>query len=202
MNRSTNDTRPDKDFGGKEVTVGYVIDSSRKVPTIRLGWKPKHPTERKIGEEKFNGAGGVKEKGETLVRCIQRELWEEFGFWARQKHFKKVAVANFYKKNETTGDFEGPLPCHFYLVEFRRVWTDAELIHKFSMWLKGKLKDVLKVSTFEATKIPYNQMMPADEYILPLILEGKKFEVDVYYNHDRTEVLRKTVPKFVESFTE
>jgi hypothetical protein len=38
-------------------------------------------------------------------------------------------------------------------------------------------------------QIPYEEMWQDDEHWLPLLLEGKRFEGEFYFNEDATELL-------------
>ena len=42
---------------------------------------------------------------------------------------------------------------------------------------------------FPVEEIPYGEMWQDDEYWLPLLLEGKRYEGDFYFNKDATELL-------------
>jgi 8-oxo-dGTP diphosphatase len=46
---------------------------------------------------------------------------------------------------------------------------------------------------FSFDKIPYHEMWQDDEYWLPLILEGKMFDGDFYFNEDGSELLRHSI---------
>jgi 8-oxo-dGTP pyrophosphatase MutT (NUDIX family) len=133
-------------------TVSIVYQA----PMILLGMKKK-----KFGTGRYNGFGGGVNDGEGLERCAIRETEEEAG----------ITIINPERIGRILFQFEVNEQNH--LVYFFRTTT-----------FNGVLKesDEMKPEWFHKENIPYEQMWPDDKYWLPLLLEGKKFRGDFYFD--------------------
>lgn len=117
------------------------------------------------GEGLWNGAGGKPEPGETIEQTMVRECQEEIGVTPLE--YEKVAIQDWLL---TDGQSDGQ--CHTYLC---RQWQGepAESEEMAPQW-------------FDIALIPYAQMWPSDGVCLPLILNGKKANVQIVINTDNS----------------
>ena len=124
----------------------------------------------RFGEGKWNGPGGKLRPGETPEDCARREVHEETGLRVRslrlhgalRHYFGQVDEPDWIVYQFSTTDFEGEP--------------------------KGSEEGFLR--WFPVGEIPYHEMWQDDEHWLPLLLEGKCFDGDFYFNEDGTELLR------------
>ena len=123
----------------------------------------------KFGEGKWNGAGGKLKPGETPREGAAREVHEETGLKVFNLKLHGVLRHDFGKGSEpdwivyifSTVDFEG---------EFRE-----------------SNEGILRWFAFD--EIPYDDMWQDDEHWLPLLLEGKRFNGEFYFNEDGSKLL-------------
>ena len=92
----------------RNVTLCYLFD--KKADRVLLAMK-----KRGFGAGKLNGVGGKVEKAESIEDALLRETREEIN--VNLKKFEKVAVINFYFKNNPIKSFLLPL-CPYPLCYF------------------------------------------------------------------------------------
>lgn len=144
-----------------EATLCQIIDDDR----ILLQKK----STGKFGEGKWNGPGGKLKLGESPYSGVIREVYEETG----------LLVSNL--------KYHGCLK-HF----FGNIKEVDWMVHIFSSKnYKGKLKesDEGELKWFSFREIPFREMWQDDKYWLPLLLEGKNFEGEFYFNEDGTKLI-------------
>ncbi len=123
---------------------------------------------RGFGAGKWNGYGGKVDTGETECVAAIRELKEESGLITTEETLQKVALIGFYFDNNLV--FE----CTVYTTH---------------NWKNEPIEtEEMRPQWFKLNNLPYSQMWAADAKWIPLILEGKRIEADVYFNTDGSKV--------------
>lgn len=134
-------------------------------PKVLLGMK-----KVRFGKGKYNGFGGGLKENESLEECVIRETFEESG----------VKIINPIRIGEILFQFENNEPDH--------------LVHFFkAMKFYGTLKESeeMRPEWFNIDEIPYNQMWDDDKYWLPLLIKGKKFQGNFYFNSELKIIKRE-----------
>lgn len=144
-----------------EATLCHIIDGDK----ILLQRK----SAGLFGEGKWNGVGGKLKAMETPHEGAAREALEETGLLVL--NLKLHGVLNFYFGDRDELDW---------------------VVHVFStITFEGRLKPsgegVLR--WFAVDEIPYGEMWQDDEHWLPLLLEGRRFDGDFYFNKEGTELI-------------
>jgi 8-oxo-dGTP pyrophosphatase MutT (NUDIX family) len=122
---------------------------------------------RRIGKDRWNGFGGGVEKTETIRQAAARELREESGLIVSPESLEKMAIINFHNKRK-----DGSALSYEIHVFLAGRWT-------------GELKTTDEMSDptwFDISGLPKEDMMPADRFWLPLILQGAKILGEVEYD--------------------
>ena len=123
---------------------------------------------RGFGAGKWNGYGGKVIENELPRTAAVRELKEESGLSVVEHDLEQAALVKFC--------FEGNqlFECHVFLA---KDW-------------KGKPceSEEMKPRWFSISQLPFKKMWVADNEWIPLILAGKKLEVEVNFNIDGSEV--------------
>jgi 8-oxo-dGTP pyrophosphatase MutT (NUDIX family) len=126
---------------------------------------------------KYNGFGGKLETGETIEQAAIRETYEESGHGVtiKKRNLNERAVIDFYfpKKPESNQRV------HIYMVH---IW-------KGKPFHSGEMKNF---KYFNFNDLPKEDMLDSDRYWLPMVLDGKRFNAEVYWKDDN-----KTVKKFI-----
>lgn len=122
-----------------------------------------------FGADKWNGVGGKLKPNETPEDCVKREVLEETGLRILNVNFH--GILNFYFGNRS-----------------ERNW----IVYVFSTKaFEGKLRSseegTLRWFTFE--EIPYDEMWQDDKHWLPVLLEGKNFEGDFYFDEEGKKLI-------------
>ncbi|MCW3978563.1 MAG: 8-oxo-dGTP diphosphatase [Candidatus Bathyarchaeota archaeon] len=127
-------------------------------------------TTGRFGEEKWNGPGGKLRPSETPEDCARREVHEETDLRVRDLRLHGALRHYFGKVDEPD-------------------W----IVHQFSATeFEGEPKDSDEgeLRWFLVDEIPYQEMWQDDEHWLPLLLNGRDFSGDFYFNAEGTELLR------------
>ena len=142
-------------------TVTIIIDNGK----VLLQKK----TKGRFGEGKWNGPGGKLKPGETSEECAVREVKEETGLTVSDVHLHG-ALKHYF------GDVDQPTwnVYQFAATEHQGDPKESE---------EGELR------WFPVDQIPYDEMWQDDEHWLPLLLKGKRFEGEFYFNEDATQLL-------------
>ena len=125
---------------------------------VLLGLKRGNP---KIGKNTLNGPGGHLEPGETIIDCLLRETWEEFGIILDPKKVEKCAVITFYACD--VPDFE---------VHVFRTKSFKGKPHATSSMIPG---------WYSIENLPVDRMLESDQSWFPQLIRGEKFNASVYY---------------------
>jgi 8-oxo-dGTP diphosphatase len=143
-----------------EATLCYIIRYG-KILLIRK--------KKGLGEGVWNGPGGKLEKGESLQDCAKRETYEEAHIVPEAP--KKIGELNFYFGQTEEVDWH----VHVFVAdEFDGI--EKETDEAAPKW-------------FRIERIPYDEMWPDDQIWMPLMLEGKKFVGDFYFDRDARNLL-------------
>lgn len=122
-----------------------------------------------FGEGKWNGVGGKLESNERPEDCAKREVREETGL--RISNLKFHGVLNFYFGSRKQID-----------------WA----VHVFSTSVfEGKLRSSKEgnLRWFNFEDIPFDEMWEDDRYWLPLVLRGKSFHGNFYFDKEGKTIL-------------
>lgn len=123
----------------------------------------------RFGEGKWNGVGGKLNAGEHPKEGVVREALEETGFLVSK--LRKHGILKFYFGQNVTPDWL------VYVFSTRY----------FEGCLKSSEEGVLRWFTID--EIPYEDMWEDDKHWLPLLLEGKQFSGNFYFNEKGTKLL-------------
>ena len=144
-----------------EATLCHIVDGGRLLLQRKSAGL--------FGEGRWNGVGGKLKAGEAPREGAAREALEETGL--RVSNLKPHGVLNFYFGQKAVPDW---------------------VVHVFST---GSFEGGLEPSEegtlrwFALDEIPYDEMWQDDRHWLPLLLEGRRFNGDFYFNEDGTELL-------------
>lgn len=139
---------------------------------------------RKIGKGLYNGYGGGLEKGESMEKCLQREIKQECKINISLKKTEKIAIIDFHNRTEEGKKFVCKVHVYF--------------IHDFKGTPKES-KEMKKPKKFEVRRLPLKKMMPADKIWLPIILGGKKITAEFFYGPHQKKLTKKEKIKIVKS---
>lgn len=144
-----------------DLTVCHIIDGSRLLLIKNV---------RGISKGKWNAPGGKIEAAETPEEGAIREVQEETGL--------KIADLAYH----------GPL--NFYMDGQEALSFTVHLFSTKGFGGEVKSSSEGEVKWFDIDKIPYEEMWDDDIYWMPLMLKGRRFAVDFYYDKDNKKVVR------------
>lgn len=123
-----------------------------------------------FGQGKWNGFGGKLKKGEPLLECAIRELWEESGLKAKEKDLKWIGKIDFIFQNQPHLDH----PVDIFIL---RDWQGepSESSEMNPQW-------------FSIEEIPFGEMWSDDVYWFPELLKECLFEAVCTFQPDGEEV--------------
>ena len=104
---------------------------------------------RGFGKGKWNGVGGKKEDGETLLQAAAREVEEEIGVEVQGEDFEERGTLLF----SFEGDAQGPFLVHVFFV-YRWSGEPTESEEMAPRW-------------YSIDTVPYKDMWVDDEHWLP-----------------------------------
>lgn len=122
---------------------------------------------RGFGAGKLNGAGGKVEKGESITDALIRETKEEIN--VSLKEFEKVAVINFYFKNNPI-DKDFNQRAHVFIA-YKWEGEPSESEEMAPQWMDIK-------------ELPLEKMWSDDKYWLTAIISGKKLIASFLFNDE------------------
>ena len=131
---------------------------------------------KKIGKGCWNGYGGGVESGEPPEQTAVRELLEESKVVGRPQDLEKIALVYFHNQKSDGTTFV----CKVH-------------VYSLSRWEGGvEATDEMTTPTwFALDHLPFNTMLPADVFWLPLALRGKKLVATAHYGPFQKTLLGK-----------
>lgn len=120
-----------------------------------------------IGEGKWNGPGGKMKENENPQDCAVREIMEETG--VKISTPKLLGLLNFFKGKEL-----------FFI-------SHIFVSNEFDGEPKSGREGV--VNWFNFGELPFKEMWPDDKVWMPLMLQGKKFKGDFYFDENYEKLL-------------
>lgn len=132
----------------------------------------KHAT-RGISKGKWNGLGGKIEKWETPEQNAAREAREESG----------LSVSWLFYHGVLRAYMNGTEKLTILIHLFSTSHFDGRLSHSEEGVLKW----------FGADALPLGEMWDDDRHWIPLMLAGKRFDGDFYYNSDNSRVVKYAI---------
>jgi len=144
-----------------DMTVCHVLDGNKLLLKMAT---------RGISQGKWNGPGGKIDSSEDPEQCAIREVFEETG----------LEVRDLTSHGSLKFHMDGKEELSF-------------IVHLFSTKsFKGQIKstDEGEVRWFDADDVPYDAMWDDDKYWLYLMLNGRKFDMDVYFDEKNKRVLK------------
>ena len=122
----------------RQMSLCFLVDGNQ----VLLGWKAwGFGKDKQAGKDKWNGAGGKLQPGESLEQCAIREVEEEFG--VTPTSLIQVAVINFY----------------FPHVPEVENWNQQVHVFLVKSW-QGELKpsdEMVKLQWFEFDQVPFDR---------------------------------------------
>jgi 8-oxo-dGTP diphosphatase len=122
-----------------------------------------------LGAGVWNGPGGKIEKDESPQDCAKRETFEEVKVVPEAP--QKVGELKFYFGQSYDVDWH----VHVFVAD------DFDGIEKET--------DEAAPKWFRLDGIPYHEMWPDDRIWMPMMLSGKKFNGDFYFDRDAKELI-------------
>jgi 8-oxo-dGTP diphosphatase len=144
-----------------EATLCAILDDGR----VLLQKK----SSGRFGEGKWNGAGGKLRPGEDPTEGVTREVKEETGLTIEDP--RHHGVLDHYFGDKTTPAWSVHI---FSAPKFEGTLVESD---------EGELR------WFSLEEIPYEEMWEDDRHWLPLLLEGRDFDGDFYFDEDATELM-------------
>ncbi len=149
---------------GEMQTMCHILDGNKILLKMAV---------RGVSKGKWNAPGGKIEDGETPERCAIREVYEETGLKIR--NLFDHGVMNFY----LGGSNEVTITVHLFSTK------------EFDGSIKST--DEGEVRWFNLDEIPLEDMWDDDNYWMNLMLKGKRFDADFYFDEGSRHVTRYKV---------
>ena len=130
---------------------------------------------RGISKSKWNGVGGKMEPGESPEQSAAREALEESGLIVENLFYH--GLINFHNFGKEEVDFA----VHLFSTR------------KFSGTLLDKSDDNGELVWFPLNALPMSEMWKDDEYWLPHMLNGERFEADFYFDETNKNIARHEI---------
>lgn len=170
-----------------EATVGHLLQENGHGPEILLG---KRQSKRNFQNGKWNGGGGRRDRPETILRCLERELMEEFGVQIDQETVRHYTSVDYH---------------HPDLVGHNLEWR----VHFFSIkkWLgePKPLDGFTEVKWFPIKDLPFDDMMSCQRVWLPAALNNphasKIFKAEIFYGDPEMKAVERGTFRFVKRYS-
>ena len=152
----------------KVITNLVIIYDDEK---ILLGMK-----KRGFGEGKWNGHGGKIEGNESIKDAAIREVFEEVEVKIKNSDaVRERGIINFYFEGKDDETQE----VHFFSIPSDQIIGEP------------KETEETKPQWFDYCDIPFDKMWVDDPYWMPIMLSGKDFRGEFYFNSDGSAILEK-----------
>ncbi|KKQ08044.1 MAG: Hydrolase [Parcubacteria group bacterium GW2011_GWB1_36_5] len=139
---------------------------------------------RKFGVDKWNGYGGVVEKGENKQECLVREIKEECGIIVEKKKCKELGCVDFC--------FEGKSERNMKVYIYR--------IDEF-LGEPKETEEMGEPREFNVNEIPYHEMIIGDDRFMPFVVEGKNFKGEIHFSVTKEGLLKCEAFEIKEEIT-
>lgn len=143
----------------RDTDKGFELCLARKEPT-------KGALKRGLAGKRNGYGGGLETTDSSYITCALRELYEESLVVATLEEITEIGRVRFHNGIESVYE------CVYFIV---RVPHSKPL----------STEEMSDPVWFPSAKLPYDDMMPSDRIIMPLILAHKRFEADVYYDREK-----------------
>ena len=139
----------------------------------------------KIGAGCWNGYGGDIEDDEDVTAASVRECFEESGLRINTRYLEKIALIDFHnqKRDETF------FTCRVHVFRAREWYGQPCETEKMG-----------PPEWFRISRLPLNEMMPADREWLPRALAGEKLYGEFWYGPFQKELICPSVVRVVPAF--
>ncbi len=157
----------------RNATLVFLINRSEtgtgdpgKISSICLAMK-----KRGFGVNRWNGAGGKVEQGESVEEAAKREVREEIG----------VEIESLYKVAELS-----------FFFPHNPAWDQLGNVYFCEEWIgEPKESEEMRPAWFPVDAIPYKEMWPDDIFWLPRALDGNKIEASFTFGEDDKIISKK-----------
>ena len=144
-----------------DLTLCHVIDGDKLLLKMAT---------RGISKGKWNAPGGKIDPGETSDECAVREVFEETGL--NIKNLKSHGPLGFHMDGKEELSFT------------------VHLFSTRSFEGKARSTDEGEVKWFGTDEIPYEEMWDEDRYWMDLMLGGRKFAGDFFFDKENKKVTK------------
>ena len=141
-------------------TLAIILRNNNR--EVLLGLKRKGS---KLGEDKWNGPGGIQELGETILECLMREVEEEVGIILLAERVEKVAIITCYYI--AAGIPVPYMEIHVYRTNFF-IGTPYATKSMIPTW-------------YDAGDPPFGEMHESDCKWFDRAIKGEKFRANAYH---------------------
>lgn len=153
--------------------MDFTIVLPRKPGKVLLGIKT-----RKIGKGRWNGYGGKIELGQTPPENGANELRQESSLICNPRHLIKTGIIHFINTDEAGNEI--PSKAHvFNLYEWEGEPKDSE--------------EMVNHTWFDNHRLPFDQMLAADRFWLPEVLNDRIIYAWAKYAPDQRELIGEVI---------
>ncbi|MGI0100392.1 MAG: NUDIX domain-containing protein [Candidatus Micrarchaeaceae archaeon] len=149
----------------KELVICHVIKGGSNILLIK-------PDEG-INKDKWNAPGGKIDKNENHAKAAMRHVFQQTGLFVNKVFYNGTIRLFLNGKNEYS------YRMHIYSTKL------------FSGDLKPNIKGEAK--WFASADIPYYEMWADDKYWLGLVLQGKEFNADFFFDEKNEKIVKYSV---------
>lgn len=162
-----------------KATIVYIIDPQTN--EVLMARKV-----RKVGTGFWFGYGGKIEAGQTPQECTIEETFEESGGVIKlsEEELEPVALIDFYKGEDTTPLVDTPL---FSVLFYRALKTKASVGEPLTT------DEMADPTWFPVDNLPWDEIMPGDELLLPQVLAGTPIKGWVHFTSNEKEVIGSSI---------
>jgi len=130
---------------------------------------------RGVSKSKWNGVGGKVENDETPEQSAIRETFEETGLMVDNLFYHGVLNFHNYGKDEV--DFA----VHLFSTR------------SFYGQLQQRSDDGGEIQWFPLDNLPMEEMWRDDQYWMPHLLKGEKFDGDFYFDEENKNIIKHEI---------